>query len=40
MLQEGHVEWYSPQGLCHELCSVVAMCGIEDAYVVSCSVNL
>lgn len=34
---QGRVEWHSPQGLCHKLCSVVAMCDTQDACVVSCS---
>lgn len=34
---QGRVEWHSPQALCHELCSVVAMCDTQDACVVSCS---
>ena len=34
---QGHVEWHSPQGLCHELCSVMAMCDTQDARVISCS---
>jgi len=34
---QGRVEWHTGQGLCHELCSVVAMCDTQDACVVSCS---
>ena len=34
---QGCVEWHTPQGLCHELCSVVAMRDTQDACVVSCS---
>jgi uncharacterized PurR-regulated membrane protein YhhQ (DUF165 family) len=34
---QGLVEWHLPQGLCHELCSKVAMCDTQDACVVSCS---
>lgn len=30
------VEWHSPQGLCHELCSLVVMCDTQDACVLSC----
>jgi len=34
---QGCVEWHTPQGLCHELWNIVAMCDTQDACVVSCS---